>query len=433
MRIFVCHSSQDKPLVNAIIDLLPDTVTSWIDETEILAGMDVKNAVTGAIDSDVDYLVAFVSEVSVKSKWVQFELRRALNHEKSIDRVFVLPVLIDDVWEDFEKHGLSKRYSQMLRRKHYLRCYSRDKLSIRQTAAVLGDHLLEWSLRNDSESTITSAASERESSSTSNQRTNHANIRVRLFCWTCGKYSFVTAADVLENDDMLSFEDLRKDLTIDYACKTCVVFGHITTPCVIDEIKERGTDALIAKSNKGVDGVVFHEELGQLPRKPSFWLDDWFFWFPILKEACQEGEPSPKARVYIKTGWGGDVDYDSESNQLTIPIGVACGFYNQYVEEMEVEASAATAADFTIDDLYRLYALYHNWGIEKEPWLLKVLFQSALEFKFNSLLEFVTSRLDHEEMFAGEFLDNLITFVASGDVVSKAKATRLEAAIREEP
>ena len=187
----------------------------------------------------------------------------------------------------------------------------------------------------------------------------------------------------------------------------------------------------MAGDRKGVKGITFNEELGPLPRTPSFWLDDWFFWFPVMKEACH-GDPPAKTEIYVTTGWGGDIKYDKESLRITVPIGVACGIHNQYVEQLGIKSSAATASSFTIDDLYSLYVIYHNWGIEKEPWLFAVLFRAAIEFKFTSLITFVSSKLNREEMFAGDMLDDLLAYASSLDSISEAKRLRLQAVIQEE-
>ena len=183
----------------------------------------------------------------------------------------------------------------------------------------------------------------------------------------------------------------------------------------------------------GLKGIVFDNSFDNLPRRPSFWLDDWFFWFPILEEVTGRDEPSPQIRIVVKPGWGGDVNYDDKAQELTIPIGVVCGIYNQYVEQMGVEPSASIASNFTVDDLYKLYELYHNWGIEKEPWIFNVLFQSIIDYKFSSLVNFISSALNREKMFAGDFLDDLFKYLITSETVSEVKKSQLRSVIKEEP
>jgi hypothetical protein len=128
-----------------------------------------------------------------------------------------------------------------------------------------------------------------------------------------------------------------------------------------------------------------------------------------------------------------DTKYGEDKDQLTIPIGIATNTYNNYIEQLEVKPSVSYASLFTIEDLYALYSLYTNWGSEKEPWIIKVLFPTAIEFKFKSLLNFIESGLDKEDLFAGDFLEDLLDFLEKSDTISKEKKRLLISAIKEEP
>ena len=84
----------------------------WLDETELLVGDSLIDRISQAID-EADYVVAILSPSSVRSSWVQQELRQAMTQEVENRFVKVLPVLISDcdlpeflrgkVFDDFRK------------------------------------------------------------------------------------------------------------------------------------------------------------------------------------------------------------------------------------------------------------------------------------------------------------------------------------------
>ncbi len=182
-----------------------------------------------------------------------------------------------------------------------------------------------------------------------------------------------------------------------------------------------------------VDLIEFDKSFGDLPRQPSFWLDDLFFWTPIVLEASSQEHLPHGFKVYISPGWGGDIKYDEELNLLKIPIGVACGYYNQYVQEMEIQCSAAIATEIDPGGFYTLWQLYHNWDIEKEPWIENVVFKSLVSFKFREMIEFLVSTLSREGIFAGTFLDSILELTNSFQELSEGKKSAIRASIMEEP
>lgn len=190
----------------------------------------------------------------------------------------------------------------------------------------------------------------------------------------------------------------------------------------------------MVSTGDAVNGIDFVETLRSLPRKPSFWLDDWLFWFPILQDACGQAEPPSGAGILVtdKNVYN-PILYDEATKLAMVPIAVACELFNQYVTEMRFEPSAAIASDFTMADLYTLFDLYHGMGTNKEPWILKILFKSAIDFRFNSLVEFVRFGLDRSHQQSGAFLDDLLTFTTSNRDISRNKKRVLNAAITEEP
>lgn len=95
--IFLCHSHEDNKFVRKLAaDLKKNGVKIWIDEAEILLGDNVIEKIGEGIKSS-DYLGVVLSEVSVKSKWVQKELSTALTTEIKNKEVKVLPLLIGEI------------------------------------------------------------------------------------------------------------------------------------------------------------------------------------------------------------------------------------------------------------------------------------------------------------------------------------------------
>ncbi len=112
MRIFLCHSSFDKPIVREVARHFPDGIQSWIDEREIKIGQDIEEAIRVGIDSS-RFLVLFLSRRSIESDWVTKEVQIALSEE---EQVMILPVLLEDLGESFPSHLKSRRYVPLLER-----------------------------------------------------------------------------------------------------------------------------------------------------------------------------------------------------------------------------------------------------------------------------------------------------------------------------
>jgi hypothetical protein len=167
--------------------------------------------------------------------------------------------------------------------------------------------------------------------------------------------------------------------------------------------------------------LTFDKELGTLPGERSFWLRDRYFWSVILMRV---GAHPFDTAIIVTPGWGGEVNYN-QKGLLTISVGVACALFNAYVEQMGFRPTAAEASQFRVSDIYVLYKLYDNWGIAKEPWLFGIVLVSAIRFKFNSLLDFMTNRLDRDDFFGGRFLDEVKEFANSPKHIPGKKRVKL--------
>jgi len=100
LRVFLCHASQDKPIVRELYQrlLAEDWIDPWLDEERLLPGQDWNLEIEKAVESS-DAVIVCVSSVSVvKEGYVQKELRRVLRiaEEKLEGAIFILPVRLDD-------------------------------------------------------------------------------------------------------------------------------------------------------------------------------------------------------------------------------------------------------------------------------------------------------------------------------------------------
>jgi hypothetical protein len=95
-KIFISHSSKDKEFVNRLSAyLVAEGFPVWLDTWEITVGDSLLDKIFQGIDGS-SYLIAVISNNSVKSQWVQDELKAAKMREKQENRKLLVPVLLDD-------------------------------------------------------------------------------------------------------------------------------------------------------------------------------------------------------------------------------------------------------------------------------------------------------------------------------------------------
>src|ERR1041385_8169807 len=100
LRIFLCHSSNDKPSVRELYQKLSAEgwMDVWLDEEKLLPGQDWNYEIDKALGKS-DAVIVTLSTGSVsKEGYVQKELRFALDIalEKPEGTIFILPVRLDD-------------------------------------------------------------------------------------------------------------------------------------------------------------------------------------------------------------------------------------------------------------------------------------------------------------------------------------------------
>jgi hypothetical protein len=99
-RVFLSHASPDKPLVQAVADALARRgVVAWLDIHDLHPGLDLTRALAQAIREHT-LVVAFLSEDSLRSPWVDDELAVALDQEQatrdSTQPAVVVPVFLGE-------------------------------------------------------------------------------------------------------------------------------------------------------------------------------------------------------------------------------------------------------------------------------------------------------------------------------------------------
>jgi hypothetical protein len=95
--VFISYAHEDKEVAQALADALRARgCRVWIDLENMRIGDDLADRIGKAIDS-VDFLLAIISEESVRSAWCKRELGIAFDAAMKTDRVKVLPVRLGSV------------------------------------------------------------------------------------------------------------------------------------------------------------------------------------------------------------------------------------------------------------------------------------------------------------------------------------------------
>ena len=100
LRVFLCHASQDKPIVRELYQrlLAEDWIDPWLDEEKLLPGQDWDLEIENAIRNS-DVIVVCISKKSVsKEGYVQKEIKRALDiaDEKPEGTIYLIPAKLEN-------------------------------------------------------------------------------------------------------------------------------------------------------------------------------------------------------------------------------------------------------------------------------------------------------------------------------------------------
>ncbi len=100
LHVFLCHASQDKPVVRELYQrlLAEGWIDPWLDEEKLLPGQDWDLEIEKAVESADAVIVCLSSKSVTKEGYIQKEIRYVLDiaDEKPDGTVFVIPIRIDD-------------------------------------------------------------------------------------------------------------------------------------------------------------------------------------------------------------------------------------------------------------------------------------------------------------------------------------------------
>lgn len=100
LRVFLCHSSNDKPAVRALYEKLraEPWIEPWLDEEELYPGQDWNLEIEKAIEETDVILVCLSNNSITKEGYVQREIRIALDYAdyKPEGTLFIIPVRLEE-------------------------------------------------------------------------------------------------------------------------------------------------------------------------------------------------------------------------------------------------------------------------------------------------------------------------------------------------
>ncbi|MCL4271092.1 MAG: SUMF1/EgtB/PvdO family nonheme iron enzyme [Anaerolineales bacterium] len=100
LRVFLCHSSADKPAVRELYQKLraEPWIDPWLDEEELFPGMDWNLEIEKAIEATDVILVCLSNNSVTKEGYVQREIRIALDYAdyKPEGTLFIIPVRLEE-------------------------------------------------------------------------------------------------------------------------------------------------------------------------------------------------------------------------------------------------------------------------------------------------------------------------------------------------
>jgi TIR domain len=100
LRVFLCHASQDKPVVRELYQrlLTEGWIDPWLDEEKLLPGQDWGMEIEKAVEAADAVIVCLSNNSVTKDGYVQRELKFALDIalEKPDGTIFVIPLRLED-------------------------------------------------------------------------------------------------------------------------------------------------------------------------------------------------------------------------------------------------------------------------------------------------------------------------------------------------
>jgi pimeloyl-ACP methyl ester carboxylesterase len=290
LSVFLCHASQDKPVVRELSQQLKreDWIDPWLDEEKLSPGQAWTSTIEEAIDS-ADSVIIFLSENSVnKEGFVQRELKRAWKRstEKPENVIFLIPFRLDDCavprrlrsrhWGDYFGANKEKTYESLLvslKQRHEQKLQLEAKEGARVEELLRTQKQEEDRIRREKDEALRKQAEERARQE---------------------------AAEKARLEDIARKEAEAKIKAIAEEKQARRTQGEQTSPFVFS--KYTGSSILIDHS------IVHFESLGR-GRPIIFlhgWVGSWRYWFRSMQVV------SRSFRAYALDLWGfGDTAHNS--------------------------------------------------------------------------------------------------------------------------
>ena len=100
LKVFLCHASQDKPVVRDLYKKLAaeSWLEPWLDEEKLLPGQDWNLEIEKAVEVSDSILICLSSTSVSKEGYIQKELRQVLgvSLEKPEGLIYIIPVRLDE-------------------------------------------------------------------------------------------------------------------------------------------------------------------------------------------------------------------------------------------------------------------------------------------------------------------------------------------------
>jgi len=143
LRVFLCHSSQDKSIVRELYQrlLAEDWIDPWLDEVKLLPGQDWDMEIEKAVEA-ADAVIVCLSNGSVsKEGYIQRELKFVLDIalEKPEGTIFVIPLLLNKC--EVPRRIRSWQYVNYFPKAKRDQSFGQLLESLRSRATALGIHL----------------------------------------------------------------------------------------------------------------------------------------------------------------------------------------------------------------------------------------------------------------------------------------------------
>jgi len=130
LRVFLCHSNNDKPLVRDLYKRLKENdIDPWLDEENLLPGQDFDFEITKAVRSSHVVITCLSAQSVNKSGYLQKEIRKVLDvaNEQPEGTIYIVPLRLEECevpsqlrrwqWVDFfETKGIeTKGFERLMR------------------------------------------------------------------------------------------------------------------------------------------------------------------------------------------------------------------------------------------------------------------------------------------------------------------------------